>query len=60
MTRATEKPTARLLVGYQEQEYVVELTRRLIVVRPKGARRGGPQEVQITPSLLHDRLMARR
>lgn len=60
MTRANERPLARLLTGYQGSEYVVELTTRLITIRPKGARRGGPQEVQITPSLLHDRLMAAR
>jgi hypothetical protein len=57
MTRATEKAVARLLKGYQGAEYVVELTTQLITVRPKGAKRGGPQEVRITPSSLHDKLI---
>ena len=57
MTRATEKPVARLLKGYQGKEYVVELTEQFITVRPKGAKRGGPQEVRITPSSLHDKLI---
>lgn len=59
MTRATEKPLARVLVGYQGQEYVVELTTRLITVRPKGSRRGGPAEKQATASWLHDQLCLR-
>jgi hypothetical protein len=59
MTRANEKPLARVLVGYQGQEYVVELTTRLITVRPKGSKRGGPQEKQATPSWLHDQLVMR-
>lgn len=59
MTRATEKPLARLLIGYQGSEYVVELTTRLITIRPKGSRRGGPLEKQITPSSLHDHLLRR-
>lgn len=57
MTRATDKPLARLLKGYKGAEYVVELTEQYITVRPKGAKRGGPQEVRITPSSLHDKLI---
>ncbi len=57
MTPATEKPLSRLLVGYQGAEYVVELTRTFITVRPKGSRRGGPAEVRISPSSLHDKLL---
>lgn len=57
MTRASEKPLARVLRGYQGAEYVVELTTGFITVRPKGAKRGGPQEVRISPSSLHDKLL---
>jgi hypothetical protein len=59
MTRATEKPVARLLKGYQNSEYVVELTEQFITLRPKGSRRGGPSEKRITPSALHDLLVLR-
>ena len=58
MTHANdESPTKRIVKGYQGAEYVVELTATRIVVRPKGARRGGPLERSITPSLLHDKLL---
>lgn len=60
MTRATEKPVARVLEGYQGALYVVELTTKFITIRPKGAKRGGPQEERITPSQLHDRLILGR
>jgi hypothetical protein len=55
-----ESPTRRVVLGYQGAEYVVELRKGLILVRPKGSRRGGSAEVAITPSALHDRLLARR
>lgn len=58
MTRAKdESPTQRIVKGYQGKEYVVELRSDQIIVRPKGARRGGPAEVTITPSALHDKLI---
>jgi hypothetical protein len=52
-----ESPTQRVVNGYQGSKYVVELRSNLIVIRPKGARRGGPTEVSITPSALHDKLL---
>ena len=61
MTHASdESPTRRVVLGYQGAEYVVELRSNLILVRPKGTRRGGSAEVAITPSRLHDRLLAAR
>lgn len=60
MTHANDqRPLARILTGYQGQEFVVELTARRITVRPKGARRGGPNERSITPSALLDYLILR-
>jgi hypothetical protein len=60
MTRASDtRPTRRLLAG-AFGDYVVELTGRTIVVRPKGTRRGGPAEVVTTPGKLHVRLVAER
>jgi hypothetical protein len=60
MTRATEeRPTKRILAG-RDGDYVVELRASLILVRPKGTRRGGPAEIAITPSLLHQRILAAR
>ncbi len=54
MTRATDaRPTTRLLVGHDGEEIVVELHARRIVLRPKGARRGGPAERVVTPSRLY-------
>lgn len=61
MTRATDiSPTRRIVTGYQGSEYVVELAAGEIRVRPKGTKRGGPAEVSITPSALHDRLLLAR
>ena len=58
MTEARdESPTKRIVTGYKGSKYVVELRSGMILVRPKGSRSGGPQEVQITPSALHDRLL---
>jgi hypothetical protein len=59
MTRATERPLARVLKGYQGVEYVVELTEQFITIRTKGSKRGGPVEKRITPSSLHDLLILR-
>lgn len=58
MTPASDSsPTRRIVSGYQGALYVVELRAGEIVVRPKGSKRGGPAEVSITPSALHDRLL---
>jgi hypothetical protein len=46
------------VLGYQGAEYVVELHKGMIYVRPKGAKRGGPLDKRITPSALHDKLVA--
>lgn len=55
-----DSPTRRIVTGYQGSKYVVELRQDEIVVRPKGARTGGPAEVSITPSALHDKLILGR
>jgi hypothetical protein len=55
-----ESPTRRVVIGYMGAKYVVELRKNLILVRPKGTRRGGGAEVSITPSALHDRLLIAR
>lgn len=61
MTRASaERPTKRLVIGRMGQDFVVELQSHLIVVRPKGCRRGGPAEVVISPSTLYQRLLIAR
>jgi hypothetical protein len=61
VTRASDlRPTRRVLVGAQGVDYVVELRGNLILCRPKGTRRGGANEVVITPSLLHQRLLIAR
>jgi hypothetical protein len=64
MTRApnpaTGKQPLRRLVETMDSEMVVELTDRLCTLRPKGTRRGGPAEVEITWGALYLRLMAAR
>jgi hypothetical protein len=61
MTKADEfKPTARLCAGRFGDEFVVEVRRTTITIRPKGTRRGGPAEVEIGVGALHQRLMIGR
>lgn len=52
-----EKPLARLLTSRYSGDLVVELTTDSITIRPKGKRRGGPQEVTITAGALYDKLV---
>jgi hypothetical protein len=62
MTKASDdKPVRRVTTPNRYGEvFVVELYNSRIVVRPKGARRGGPAEVEMSPSLFYQRLMAPR
>lgn len=59
MTRATDaRPTTRVLLGYQGQEYVVELTAKLVRVRLKGSR-GKHRWQEIPADTLFTRLASR-
>lgn len=61
MTRADERrPTRRLVQDGFGADLVVELTPRLIAVRPKGTRARGPAEVTVSPGQLYQRLMLAR
>ncbi len=61
MTRANEtSPTRRLVVDGFGAELVVELYARRLVLRPKGCKRGGPAEVDVTPGQLYQRLLVAR
>lgn len=61
MTRASDfRPTRRVLITMDGAELVFELRCRRISIRPLGARRGGPAEVELTPGMIYQRgLMAR-
>lgn len=62
MTKARDdKPVRRVTSPnrYGEQ-FVIEVYNSRIVVRPKGTRRGGKAEVELSPSLFYQRLMAPR
>ena len=54
MTRAPKsgdpqaRPLLRLVLDGEGKELVLELTDRMLCLRPKGTRRGGPQEVSMT------------
>lgn len=65
MTPAKElHPTRRAVAPVLDEEtgevvryeYVVEVSPRLIRIRPLGTRRGGPREKSVTPGQLHLRL----
>lgn len=62
MTRGTdERPTRRLLISERYGDaYVVELRASLILLRPKGSRRGGRAEVAVTPGAIYTRAMIAR
>lgn len=58
MTRGSnERPTKRLLASRFGDEYVVELRSDLILMRPKGSRRGGRAEVSVTPGAIYQRAL---
>lgn len=60
MTRATSKPLRRVVQGQvfgRGLEFVIEVSDRLLVLRPKGTRRGGPAEAVVQWSGLYTRLM---
>jgi len=49
----SDRPTRRVLISRRDgTRYVVELRDDVIVIRPKGTRRGGPTEVAFTPGQL--------
>lgn len=59
-TKADEfKPTVRLCASKYD-EFVVEVRRTTLTIRPKGTRRGGPAEVEIAIGALHQRLLGRK
>jgi len=70
MTRGSDTKPVRRLMRYvryagklgdsKAEEYVVEIRERLIVIRPKGARSGGPAEVSLSVGAIYEKaLMAR-
>lgn len=62
MTKGSDlRPTRRLLAAPRhDRPFVVELMAEVIIIRPKGARRGGPAEVAIMPGAAYVRaLMAK-
>lgn len=60
MTRPSDhRPTRRVLLG-ADGELVVELYRMRITIRPLGTRRGGPAEIEVTPSLVYQRELVAR
>lgn len=58
MTKASDtRPTRRFMDGIRGPGYVVELRAAVLVIRPKGARRGGPAEITVTPGAIYVRSM---
>lgn len=54
MTRSTnERPTRRLMVGRYGDDFVVEVGRDVITIRPKRSRRGGPAEITVLPGRVY-------
>lgn len=61
MTSAKEDtPTRRLVFGRDGDIFVIEIYARRILMRPKGCRKGGPAEREISPGVLYQRLMTPR
>jgi hypothetical protein len=60
MTKGSnERPTRRLLTS-RYGDYVVELRADLMLIRPKGARRGGKSEVAALPGVVYQRALLQR
>lgn len=59
MTKGSNtRPTRRLLEAPRhDRPFVVELLAEVIIIRPKGARRGGPAEVVIMPGAAYVRAL---
>lgn len=61
MTRGSDiKPLRRLLASRYGDEYVIELLASVIIIRPKGSRRGGPAEVAFMPGAIYTRALLDR
>lgn len=62
MTKGSNtRPTRRLLEAPRhDRPFVVELLSEVIILRPKGARRGGPAEVVILPGAAYVRAIMDR
>jgi len=62
MTKASDTTPVRRVTTPNRygEEFVIEVYNSRIVVRPKGSRKGGKAEVEMTPSLFYQRLMAPR
>lgn len=60
-TRASDvRPTRRLVESPLGDAYVLEVYARRLVLRPKGARRGGPAEVEVSPGRVYQRALRER
>lgn len=60
-TRASSKPLKRLVLSVDaSQEFVAEITDRVLTLRPPKTRRGGPQEIQIGWGSIYLRAMMTR
>lgn len=58
MTKGSDlRPVRRMMDGIRGGNYAVEVRARTVVIRPKGARRGGPAEVTVTPGAVYVRAM---
>jgi hypothetical protein len=58
MTKGSDvRPTRRMMAGFRGDHYAVELRSKVVIIRPKGARRGGPAEVTVTPGAMYVRAM---
>ena len=64
MTRATQKPVVRVVVGGDDrlgrQELVAEVRDRVLTLRPVRTRREGPQEVTVPWGAIYLRAMVAR
>lgn len=59
MTKGSNtRPTRRVLAAPRhDRPFVVELLSEVIILRPKGARRGGPAEVVVLPGAVYVRAL---
>lgn len=60
MTRAEKSPVKRIVAAedrFGVREYVVEVTGRVLYIRPIGTRKEGPQCMTVTYGVLHQRLV---
>ena len=59
-TRATDKPTVRVVQTKYSGDLVAEIRATTVTLRPPRTRKGGPAEIVVTWGYVYDKVLAGR